>query len=61
MPEISKKLKIITASKVSVNLHIQSEYKKIQIRNNSVFGHISHMSKGNVNAAINLPTSNIEQ
>ena len=25
-----------------VNIHIQSEYRKIRTRNNSVFGHFSH-------------------
>ena len=34
-------------SEIYVNLRIQSEYRKIQTRNNSVFGHFSCSSKTN--------------
>ena len=39
----------------SVNLRIQSEYRKIQTRNNSVFGHFSHNM-----AVINTPFHRIK-
>ena len=34
---------------VDLLLHIQSEYRKIQTRNNSVFGHFSRSDEGKIN------------